>query len=152
MRRSRLKDLANRNGKKEDIWRYRQQRNKVARMNKLGKVKFYWGVDMSNLTSDKRLRIHFLLCLCGYAILCAIERPSYWYAQKLWKSSQLIFDQKQYTMWSKLSVSANQLFWYCKWNKKPRSFKENTWQENYVTLILIGWCTLVGKSKQPNSH
>ena len=54
MYRSRLKNIANKNGKEEDIWRYKQQRSKVVKMNKLAKMKFYRGLDMSNLTNDKR--------------------------------------------------------------------------------------------------
>ena len=40
MHRSRLKNIANKSGKEEEIWRYKQQRNKVVKMNKLAKMKF----------------------------------------------------------------------------------------------------------------
>ena len=54
MHRSRLKHIANKSGKKEDICRYKQQRNKVVKMNKLAKTEFYRSLDVSNLTNDKR--------------------------------------------------------------------------------------------------
>ena len=56
MHRLRLKSVANKNGKKEDIWK---QRNKVVRMNKLAKMKLYWSVDMSNHTNHKRFWKNF---------------------------------------------------------------------------------------------
>ena len=55
MIKSRLKNIANKSGKKEDICRYKQQRNKVVKMNKFAKTEFYVqkrSLDVSNLTND----------------------------------------------------------------------------------------------------
>ena len=51
---SRLKNIANKSGKPEDIQRYKQQRNKVVRLNKSAKMNFYRSLDVSNLTNDRR--------------------------------------------------------------------------------------------------
>ena len=50
---SRLKNTATENGKKEDICRYKQQRDKVVQMNKLARIKAYQDFHMSNLTNGK---------------------------------------------------------------------------------------------------
>ena len=53
MHRSRLKNIANKSGKMEDISRYSQQRNIFVKLNKSAKMNFYRSLDVSNLINDK---------------------------------------------------------------------------------------------------
>eukprot|EP00794_Sanderia_malayensis_P018339 gene18339-20183_t len=54
MRRSQLKNIANKTNKKEDIKRYREQRNVVVRMNKNAKREYYRSIQAKSIENDKK--------------------------------------------------------------------------------------------------
>ncbi len=54
MYRSRLKNIANKTHKEEDTLKYRRQRNKIVKLNRAAKKRFYQSLDPAAFGSDKR--------------------------------------------------------------------------------------------------
>ena len=54
MKRSRLKKRANKSGTTNDREQYKKQRNKVVKLNKEAKRKFYQSLDANSVDNDKK--------------------------------------------------------------------------------------------------